>query len=60
MKEEFIYYEVVWFYLGSNDVKMMKSRKFYDKKEALECYESIPEERREKVTKYTEITEVII
>lgn len=59
MKEEFIYYEVVWFYLSSNDVKMIKSRKFYDKKEALELYESIPEERREKVTKHTEITEII-
>ena len=39
--------------------KMIKSRKFYDEKEALEWYESVPDERREKVTKYTESIEVI-
>ena len=59
MQNEFTYYEVIWFYLSSSGVKMMKSRKFYDKKEALECYESVPEERRGKVTKHTEIIEVI-
>ena len=59
MKDEFTYYEVVWFYLSSNNVKLIKCRKFYDKKEALEWYESIPEERREKVTRHTEITEII-
>ena len=58
-RDEFTYYEVVWFYLSSSGVKMMKSRKFYDKKEALEWYESVPEERREKVTKHTESIEVI-
>ena len=59
MKDEFTYYEVVWFYLSSSSIKMIKSRKFYDKKEALEWYESVPEERREKVIKHIESIEVI-
>ena len=59
MEDEFTYYEVVWFYLSSNNVKLIKCRKFYDKKSALEWYESFPEQNRYEVTKHTESIEVI-
>lgn len=59
MKDEFTHYEVVWFYMSSTGAKLIKSRRFYDKKEALKCYESVPDERRMEVKKHTEITEII-
>ena len=54
MKDEFTYYTVSWILQ-----KEIKSRKFYDKKEALEWNELLPEEQRYEVKKHTEIIEVI-
>jgi hypothetical protein len=54
MKEEFTYYTVSWIL-----EKEIKSRKFYDKKEALKWNELLPEEQRYEVKKHTEIIEVI-
>lgn len=54
MKDEFTYYTVSWIL-----EKEIKSRKFYNKKEALKWYESLPEEQRYEVKKHTEIIEVI-
>lgn len=56
MNNEFTYYKVYWFLKNS---KLIKCRKFYDKKEALKWYELLPEEQRYEVTKHTEITEII-
>ena len=56
MKDEFTYYEVCWFLEGS---KLIKRRKFYDKKLAFEWYESLPEKNRYEVRKITEIAEII-
>ena len=56
MKDEFVYYKVCWFL---NNSKLIKCRKFYDKKSALEWYESFPEQDRYEVTKHTESIEVI-
>ena len=39
--------------------KEIKTRKFYDKKEAMELFESLPEEQKQEVKKHTEIIEVI-
>ena len=54
MKDEFTYYTVSWIL-----EKEIKSRKFYDKKEALKWNELLPEEQRYEVKKHTEIIEVI-
>ena len=54
MKEEFTYYTVSWIL-----EKEIKSRKFYNKKEALKWNELLPEEQRYEVKKHTEIIEVI-
>jgi hypothetical protein len=54
MKDEFTYYTVTWIL-----EKEIKSRKFYDKKEALKWNELLPEEQRYEVKKHTEIIEVI-
>ncbi|AIK68622.1 hypothetical protein Phi109_32 [Lactococcus phage 936 group phage Phi109] len=54
MKDEFTYYTVSWIL-----EKEIKSRKFYDKKEAMEWFESLPEEQKHEVKKHTEIIEVI-
>ena len=54
MKDEFTYYTVSWIL-----EKEIKSRKFYDKKEALKWNELLPEEQRNEVKKHTEIIEVI-
>ncbi|ASZ71818.1 hypothetical protein 88605_27 [Lactococcus phage 88605] len=54
MKDEFTYYTVSWIL-----EKEIKSRKFYDKKEALKWNELLPEEQKYEVKKYTEIIEVI-
>ena len=56
MKDEFIYYEVCWFL---EDSKLIKRRKFYDKKLAFEWYELLPEKNRYEVRKITETTEII-
>ena len=56
IKDEFICYKVYWFLENS---KLIECRKFYDKSEALEWYESVPEERRYEIEKITEITEII-
>ena len=56
MRDEFTYYKVYWFLKNS---KLIKCRKFYDKKEALKWYESFPQEERYEVTKHTESIEVI-
>lgn len=56
MKDVFTYYKVYWFLENS---KLIKCRKFYDKKEALKWYELLPEEQRHEVTKHTESIEVI-
>lgn len=56
MKDEFIYYSVYWF---QNNSKLIKCRKFYDKKSAFEWYETFPKEQRYEVTKHTESIEVI-
>lgn len=56
MKDEFTYYKVYWFQKNS---KLIKCRKFYDKKSALEWYEMFPNEQRYEVTKHTESIEVI-
>ena len=54
MKDEFTYYTVSWIL-----EKEIKSRKFYDKKEALKWNELLPEEQKQEVKKHTEIIEVI-
>ncbi|QGT52988.1 hypothetical protein CHPC362_000644 [Lactococcus phage CHPC362] len=54
MKDEFTYYTVSWIL-----EKEIKSRKFYNKKEALKWNELLPEEQRHEVKKHTEIIEVI-
>ena len=54
MKDEFTYYTVSWIL-----EKEIKSRKFYDKKEALKWNELLQEEQRYEVKKHTEIIEVI-
>ncbi|QPL22261.1 hypothetical protein [Lactococcus phage GP15] len=54
VKDEFTYYTVSWIL-----EKEIKSRKFYDKKEALKWNELLPEEQRQEVKKHTEIIEVI-
>ena len=54
MKDEFTYYTVSWIL-----EKEIKTRKFYDKKEALKWNELLPEEQRYEVKKHTEIIEVI-
>lgn len=54
MKDEFTYYTVSWIL-----EKEIKSRKFYNKKEALKWNELLPEEQRYEVKKHTEIIEVI-
>ena len=54
MKDEFTYYTVTWIL-----EKEIKSRKFYNKKEALKWNELLPEEQRYEVKKHTEIIEVI-
>lgn len=56
MKDEFAYYKAYYF---SDDLQAFKSRKFYDKKEALKWHELLPEEQRQEVKKHTEIIEVI-
>ena len=54
MKGEFTYYTVSWIL-----EKEIKTRKFYNKKEALKWNELLPEEQRHEVKKHTEIIEVI-
>ena len=54
MKDEFTYYTVSWIL-----EKEIKSRKFYNKKEALKWNELLPEEQKQEVKKHTEIIEVI-
>ena len=54
VKDEFTYYTVTWIL-----EKEIKSRKFYNKKEALKWNELLPEEQRYEVKKHTEIIEVI-
>ena len=54
MKDEFTDYTVTWIL-----EKEIKSRKFYNKKEALKWNELLPEEQRYEVKKHTEIIEVI-
>jgi hypothetical protein len=54
MKDEFTYYTVSWIL-----EKEIKTRKFYNKKEALKWNELLPEEQRHEVKKHTEIIEVI-
>ena len=54
MKDEFTYYTVSWIL-----EKEIKSRKFYNKKEALKWNELLQEEQRYEVKKHTEIIEVI-
>ena len=54
MKDEFTYYTVSWIL-----EKEIKSRKFYNKKEAIEWFESLAEKQRIELKKITEITEVI-
>ncbi len=54
MKDEFTCYTVTWVW-----EKEIKSRKFYNKKEALKWNELLPEEQRYEVKKHTEIIEVI-
>ncbi|AFE86880.1 hypothetical protein LLAPH_281_0029 [Lactococcus phage ASCC281] len=56
MKNEFIYYKAYYF---SDDFQAFKSRKFYNKKEAIEWFESLPEKQRIELKKITEITEII-
>lgn len=55
VKDEFTYYTVSWIL-----EKEIKSRKFYNKKEALKWNELLPEEQRYEVKKHTEIIEVIV
>ena len=55
IKDEFTYYTVSWIL-----EKEIKSRKFYNKKEALKWNELLPEEQRYEVKKHTEIIEVIV
>ena len=54
MKDEFTYYTVTLIL-----EKEIKSRKFYNKKEALKWNELLLEEQRHEVKKHTEIIEVI-
>ena len=54
IKDEFTYYTVSWIL-----EKEIKSRKFYNKKEALKWNDLLPEEQRYEVKKHTEIIEVI-
>ena len=54
MKDEFTYYTVSWIL-----EKEIKSRKFYDKKEALKCNELLPDGQRYEVKTHTAIIEVI-
>ena len=54
MKDEFTYYTVSWIL-----EKEIKTRKFYDKKEALKWNELLPEEQRYEVKKHTETIEII-
>ena len=54
MNDECTYYTVSWIL-----EKEIKTRKFYDKKEAIEWFESLPEEQKHEVKKHTEIIEVI-
>ena len=56
IKDEFTSYKVYWF---SENSKLIECRKFYDKNEALEWYESFPNEQRYEIEKITEITEII-
>ena len=56
MKDEFTYYIARYF---TDDFGFLKSRKFYDKKEVLEWFESLPEKNRIEIEKHTEITEII-
>lgn len=56
MKNEFTYYIARYF---SDDFFDFKSRKFYNKREALEWFESLPEKQRIELKRHTEITEVI-
>ena len=56
MKDEFTYYKAYYF---SDDFQAFKSRKFYNKKEAIEWFESLPEKQRIELKKITEITEII-
>ena len=52
----FTYYKAYYF---SDDFKEMRSRKFYNKREAIEWFESLPEKNRIELSKRTETTEVI-
>ena len=56
MKDEFAYYKAYYF---SDDLQAFKSRKFYNKKEALKWNDLLIEEQRYEVKKHTEIIEVI-
>lgn len=56
MKDEFAYYKAYYF---SDDLQALKSRKFYNKKEAIEWFESLAEKQRIELKKITEITEII-
>jgi len=56
MKDEFAYYKAYYF---SDDLQAFKSRKFYNKKEAIEWFESLAEKQRIELKKITEITEII-
>jgi hypothetical protein len=56
MKDEFAYYKAYYF---SDDLQAFKSRKFYNKKEAIEWFESLAEKQRIELKKITEITEFI-
>ena len=42
MKDEFAYYKAYYF---SDDLQAFKSRKFYNKKEAIEWFESLAEKQ---------------
>ena len=63
MKDEFTYYTVsrkfTYYTVSWILEKEIKTRKFYDKKEALKWNELLPEEQRYEVKKHTEIIEVI-
>ena len=54
MKDEFTYYTVSWIL-----EKEIKTRKFYNKKEALKWNELLPEEQRHVVKQHKYIIEVI-
>ena len=56
MKDEFTYYMARYF---SDDFGEFESHKFYNKREAMEWFELLPEKQRIELKKYTEITEVI-